>query len=280
MNTEQTEQQVLQISRDKLLAFVRTIIGPRQGPEEGTQPTPPTPWDPVVREALERIGTRVALNPQPLPPRYAFMVAVAQTVISRAQLLQELAEAMPRQGAQNEGIDVGGYTSRLTDDLCGTGFRLRYPFPGPRPQWFASELDGIDLMVMATQFEDAAREAFNPHVRQNLAEVSAKLAEAGCSKVQSATGSSYARPASSLQTNAAPPTGYARPTSSVRINALPASGYASTPSSVRPDVVPASGYAGRAPSSRPNVLPVAGYASTAPGSRTNAVPARDGSHLE
>jgi hypothetical protein len=109
---------------------------------------------------------------------------VAQVVISRAELLQEIADATRHEGEQHGIIFVGGYTSRFSDDWCPTGFRLKWPFPGPRPHWFTNELDGIDLVVMATQFEQAAKETYSPDLRQNLLEVSAKLAEAGVSKMR------------------------------------------------------------------------------------------------
>jgi len=241
MNTEQTEQQSLHISQEKLLAFVRSMIGGSRGREDDEHPLPPGPWDPVIRVALERInifgphpepwrvfdqgvpwrtiesvfgsrpeswkvifasilarhpeiwdaiggghgfGEEVALNPQPLPPRFAFLVSVAQAVISRAELLQEIADATQREGEQHGIIIVSGYIARFVDDFCGTGFRLKYPFPGPRPRWFANELDGIDLVVMATQFEQATKETFSPDLRQNLADASAKFVEAGLSKMQ------------------------------------------------------------------------------------------------
>ena len=241
MNTEQTEQQSLHISQEKLLAFVRSMIGGSRGREDDEHPLPPGPWDPVIRVALERInifgphpepwrvfdqgvpwrtiesvfgsrpeswkvifasilarhpeiwdaiggghgfGEEVALNPQPLPPRFAFLVSVAQAVISRAELLQEIADATRREGEQHGIIIVSGYIARFVDDFCGTGFRLKYPFPGPRPRWFANELDGIDLVVMATQFEQATKETFSPDLRQNLADASAKFVEAGLSKMQ------------------------------------------------------------------------------------------------
>jgi hypothetical protein len=241
MSTENTEQQSLHISQEKLLAFVRAMIGGSRGREDDEHPLPPGPWDPVIRVALERInvfgprpepwdvfgpgvpwrtlesvfgpkpepwkvvlasvlarhpeifdviggghsfGEEVALNPQPLPPRFAFLVAVAQVVISRAELLQEIGDAISRQGEQQGIIIVGGYTSRFSDDWCGNGFRLRWPFPGPRPHWFTNELDRIDLVVMATQFEQAAKETFSPDLRQNLADVSVKFVEAGLSKMR------------------------------------------------------------------------------------------------
>ena len=216
MSTRQTEQHSLHISQEKLLAFVRKMIGGSRGREDDEHPLPPGPWDPIIRIALERVkvfgpnpepwkvafatilarhpevfaaiggghhlGDEVALNPQPLPPRFAFLVSVAQTVTSRAELLQELADATTHKGEQQGIIIVSGYTSRFSDDWCGTGFRLKWPFPGPPPSWFASELDGIDLVVMATQFQQAAKESFSPDLRKSLADASAKFVEAGLSK--------------------------------------------------------------------------------------------------
>jgi len=89
-------------------------------------------------------------------------------------------------GGEERGIIiVSGYIARFVDDFCDTGFRLKYPFPGPRPHWFGEELNGIDLVVMAMQFEQAAREVFNPGLRQNLADASAIFVEAGLSKMDS-----------------------------------------------------------------------------------------------
>ena len=231
MNTEQTEQRSILISQEKLLAFVRAMIGGSGGREDDEHPLPPGPWDPVVRLALERsnvlglrlplrtresvfgprpepwkivfasilarhpeiydviggghsFGEEVALNPQPLPPRFAFLVSLTQSVIGRAELLQDVADATVREGEQQGIIIVGGYTSRFVDDWCGNGFRPKWPFPGPPPPWWVNELDGIDLVVMAAQFEQAAKETFSQDLRQSLADASAKLTEVGLSKMQ------------------------------------------------------------------------------------------------
>jgi hypothetical protein len=251
MNTKQREQQSLHISQEKLLTFVRTMLGGSKGREDDENPLPPGPWDPVIRVALQQInvfgsrpepwkvtwpvpwrtieavwpipwrtiesvfsphpepwnvifasilarhpeiwdaigggpsfGEEVAPNPQPLPPRFAFLVSLAQTVISRAELLQEIADATRREGEQQGIIIVSGYIGRFVDDICGNDFRFKWPFPGPRPNWLTKEVSGIDLVVMATQFDRAANETFNRELRQNLADASAKLAEAGLSKMQ------------------------------------------------------------------------------------------------
>src|SRR5260221_2330284 len=149
MSTKQPESHSLGISPDKLLAFARAMIGGSKGREDDEHPLPPGPWDPVIRVALERVilarhpeasdafggghrfGDEVALNPQPLPPRVAFLLSVAQAVIGRAELLQEIADATRRSDEQQGIIIVGGYTSRFCDEWCGNGFRLKYPLPGP-----------------------------------------------------------------------------------------------------------------------------------------------------
>jgi hypothetical protein len=235
MSAVQTERPSLHIGQERLLAFVRTMLGVSTGREDDDHPLPPGPWDPVIRIALERaialgpqpehgrafgmsarsptlrffphpepwqlalasllarhpeavdaiggghrFGDEVALNPQPLPPRYAFLVAVAQAVVDRAEILQDVANAVERQGI----IIVGGYTSEFCDEWCGNGFRLKWPFPGPRPHWYTHELSGIDLVVMAATFDQAAKQTFSPGLRQSLANAGARLAEEGLSRMQ------------------------------------------------------------------------------------------------
>jgi hypothetical protein len=218
MNVEQTEKQSLHISPEKLLAFVEAMIGQNRGREDDDHPLPPGPWDPIIRMALERVyvfgpqpqpwivalanflakhpeiydaiggghrfGEEVELNPQPLPPRFAFMMAVAQAVTSRAELLQEIADATTSEGEQRGIIIVSGYIDRFADDFCNPGFKLKYPFPRPRPHWFTPELDGMDLVVMAAQFRQASKEAYSPDLCRNLADASVKFVEVGLSKMR------------------------------------------------------------------------------------------------
>ena len=219
MQTEQLEQTPVPIAREALMSLVGALVGrSRGGREDDEHPLPPGPWDPVIRLALERsailgpqpepwkvilasllnrhpeirdaIGAGrnpldlVALNPQPLPPRYAFMMSLAQTVIARATLFQEFADAASLNGEQRGIIIVGGYTSQFCDDLCPPPFRLPWPFPGPRPKWYSEELDGVDLMLLAMEFEMSARETFSPSLRQNLSAAAARFAEAGLSRLQ------------------------------------------------------------------------------------------------
>jgi hypothetical protein len=197
MATKPTGQRSLQISQEQLLRFVHAIIGGAAGREDDQNPLPPGPWDPVIRVALDRMrlfepdpvpwnifGEEVALNPQPIPPGHAFVMSVAHTVIRRAELFQEIADAASHDGAQQAIIIVGGYTRRFSDDWCPTGFKVRWPFPGPRPNWFPHELDAAGLLVMAAQFEQAARETFSADLRKHFGDTGARFAEAGMSKIQ------------------------------------------------------------------------------------------------
>lgn len=181
------------------LALERTAVlrNPVRGRPGGLVFGPqPDPWRvlltrilahwPEINDSISgghRFGESVALNPQPLPPRYAFLSAVAEAVASRAELLQEVANAMGRNGTQQGIIIVGGYTSRFSDEWCGNGFRLKWPLPGPPPQWFANELKAMDLVVIGAQLDHASRETFSPELRQHLSNASAKFVDTGLSKM-------------------------------------------------------------------------------------------------
>jgi hypothetical protein len=220
MDTSAAGDSALQISPEKLLAFVREMTGVHWERPSDDQPLPPGPWDPLVRAAVRHMDVfgprpepwrdfvfsaiahrhpelfdtprggggnpleKVGLNPQPLPPRVAFLASLAGTLVERAELLQEMAAGLSDEGEERGIIIVSGYLSRLIDEFCGTGFLLQFPFPGPRPGWFPRELDGLDLLVMAAHVDQAARETYSRPLRENLSGASAKLLGAAASKMQ------------------------------------------------------------------------------------------------
>lgn len=82
------------------------------------------PYGPRVRvvSALEK----VALNPQPLPPRETLLGGAAEM----AHEVVRLAVASEAQGASSSA-----FVSEIIDDWCGTSWPRKWPWPwpGPRP---------------------------------------------------------------------------------------------------------------------------------------------------
>jgi hypothetical protein len=160
--------------------FVRLALRQVFGPS-------PDPWLTAQRYAdfstLASPGDRVALNPQPLPPRYQFLTALAQEVINTAELMLEI-NAAASEGNERGVIVIGGYVESIVDDTCGNGFRLIWRGPGPRPNWFPDQLSGIDLLVMGNQFAESAHNQFNPDLGEVMSAAAAKLAKVGASRLQ------------------------------------------------------------------------------------------------
>ena len=222
MNIQKTMDGPNQISQEKLLAAVGAVANRTQGRDDDDHPLPPGPWDPVIRAALDRVisfgplpdpwgpssellkliltlivslrpelsdalkpHSRIdlaALNPQPLPPRPAFLTALARTVVERAELIQDIADVHGQD--EQQSIIIGGYPVRFAEEICGNDFRLKWPFPHPPPPWFKQELDAVDLLMLAAEFDQAAKGAFSPTLRQGLADASAKFAQTGLSRMQ------------------------------------------------------------------------------------------------
>jgi hypothetical protein len=190
-----------------LVSQLTTGYAHPEGPEEA-----PGPFDPYIRKALERavLGTgagtglwrviaekhpeiwdiiggdpssQVALNPQPLPPRSAFLAAVIQQFTERMTDVAQLADLIPRPGAERGIIIVGGHVAKFVDDVCGNGLRVRWPMPWPAPGWFSETLNGADLIVMGTQFQQAAAIAMDRELGRTFADAAHALLEAGAARL-------------------------------------------------------------------------------------------------
>lgn len=177
-----------------------------EGPDEA-----PGPLDPYLRPALERsvlghgpgthlwrviaekhpeiwdvIGgdphSAVALNPQPLPPRSAFLAAVVLEFTERMSGVATLADLLPRAGGERGNLIVAGHVARFVDDICGNGFRMRWPLPWAPPQWFSAMLNGPDLIVMGTQFQQCAAIAYDRELGRTFADAAHALLEAGAAR--------------------------------------------------------------------------------------------------
>lgn len=230
MQATQTSGETLNISREKLNAFVnQTFGGASVGREDDEHPLPPGPWDPVIRKVAKKIFgphsdpwhlifgpqpepwrselnvhrvilriiaaehpeifdvigdrfNRVALNPQPLPPRAAFLAAVAEEIIDRAILMQETADAMNQTGEQQSIIIVGGKLDKFVteiDELCP---RISGKFPKPKGGG-AERFSAVELLAAGAVFEQNAAAVSNEGLRQELSNAGAKLIEMGITRM-------------------------------------------------------------------------------------------------
>jgi len=172
----------------------------------------PGPVDPYIRKALERsvlgsgTGTNlwrviaekhpeiwdviggdplsgVALNPQPLPPRSAFLAAVILEFTERMTDVCELADLIPRPGGERGSLIVAGHVARFVDDVCGNGFNIRWPYPWPAPNWFSDHMEAADLIVMGTQFQQCAGLALDRDLGRAFADAAHALLEAGAARL-------------------------------------------------------------------------------------------------
>ena len=141
----------------------------------------PEIWD--LLGGGHHFGDEVALNPQPLPPHEALIVALGGALAARAELLADIAGGIEGKGEERGIIIVSGFVSRLVDDWCGTGYRLRWPFPWPRPWWFRTEVSARDTLTLGATLSEAGRQAFDPGVARALDGAASKLAQVGLERM-------------------------------------------------------------------------------------------------
>jgi hypothetical protein len=123
-----------------------------------------------------------ALNPQPLPPKAAFVIAFTEEALDHVQLMQAVADAMNQTGAQQGIIIVGGKLASLVDELCGNNFKIKIPIPHPKHD-SDKGLSGVDLVLAASVFEKTCSTVHNEHLQQELRSAAHKLIEVGLSRL-------------------------------------------------------------------------------------------------
>jgi hypothetical protein len=178
----------------------KRVFGPQPEPWQLIFGASPEPWRSELNvnriilgviaarhpEIFDVIGggrfTQAELNPQPLPPRAAFLAAFTEEVIDRALVMQEVADAMNQTGEQQGIIIVGGRLSLLVDELCGNNFKIRIPVPRPKHDT-DDRLSGLELIVAGAVFEQNAAITANEGLRQELRNAGAKLIENGLARI-------------------------------------------------------------------------------------------------
>lgn len=182
-------------------------------PNPDGDPMPPGPWDPIIRQALDRMTTptedwhslieqarreivaqfignaipeawdainpmhSVALNPQPLPPKWKFPVEFARAAMDRFETIQETAEIIGGEDGGNRSIIVvGGKISSFVDDWCGT---VPKRWPGPRPKG----LYGEELVLMGMEFIRGSKLVSNSELAGQFAAAGRQLMEEGTNRL-------------------------------------------------------------------------------------------------
>lgn len=123
-----------------------------------------------------------ALNPQPLPPRAAFLAAFAQEVIDRVVLTQEIADAINQTGEQQGIIIVSGKLSLFVDDLCPEPIKIKIPFPKPKREE-NERLSALELLAAGAVFEQNASMTVNEGLRRELRNAGARLIETAIARM-------------------------------------------------------------------------------------------------
>lgn len=127
-----------------------------------------------------------ALNPQPLPPRAAFLAAVTEEVIDRALLMREIADAMNQTGGQQQQqqgiIIVGGKLSEYVDGIDELCPRIERKFPKPKGK-IEPRFSGLELLAAGAVFEQNALAVASEDLRRELRNAGAKLIEAGIARM-------------------------------------------------------------------------------------------------
>lgn len=203
MEAAKTSYESLNISARAMASLVSELIGGTVGYPDPDHPTPPGPWDPYIRKALARLGLmvgptpepwatvfgpgpqpwqRAALNPQPLPPKAAFAAFIAQEVIDRVLLVQEVAEVIAGAGQSPSSSIVGGMVSRFIDDCGNDRLWRKRPFPPPKGEP-DDKLTALELLVMGAQFEQSASAIANEQLQQEFRNAGARLTELGMARM-------------------------------------------------------------------------------------------------
>ncbi|MDR7185039.1 hypothetical protein J2X85_002073 [Microbacterium trichothecenolyticum] len=113
----------------------------------------------------------VALNPQPLPPRWMLAASELSGYIAEAVLEADL-----------RGEDQPGWVTEVLDDWCGTGWPRRLPIPLPGPRGEGPQPEPWDVAAAqitgAVAFASLAARLAGGHAQASFAKMAESLAEA------------------------------------------------------------------------------------------------------
>ena len=177
----------------------RDVFGPHPEPWRLVFGPQPEPWRARFESADERLRNlgwampemwdviggagrfeSVALNPQPLPPRWAFSVEFIRLAADRLVMIQETADLI-NAGNERGIIVVGGKISELVEFVCGNHFPRRIPPPpGPDPD---PRLTGQELVLMGVELVRHSKSVANERLAGELTAAGEKLLDTGLERM-------------------------------------------------------------------------------------------------
>ena len=166
------------------------------------KPTPPVPWGPVIRRAIAgpgdpipwkpTPGSQVGINPQPLPPRWALVSAIADAVrVYLENGIIFVGGAVGRDAEPRALEHAGGLLAKFVDEYCGTFVRW-LPKP-PRPFGTDAATLGADLVVLGFGLERNAAAVSHSGLRTLLLETSDRVLALGTERLNSKVKAKTAR---------------------------------------------------------------------------------------
>lgn len=178
------------LSPEVMVRLVGRLTGIGGLPADNS-PHVPSPIDPIIRFALRDVLGPVGidrqsaierglrhqyvysdLNPQPLPPRAAFVVALARAALIRAELIGEAAAVSGQTGV------AGRYILDVVDDWCPTPPRpFPWPWPGKRPTWAEEAVGPADHLLFAGVIDATLSTSVGGEFAEALTESRARLVD-------------------------------------------------------------------------------------------------------
>lgn len=174
---------------------------------------PAEPWSPYIRKALLEVQNSsranpfvnqsaeisnwtqfpfAYLNPQPLPPRYVFILSLTSQIIEKTQFFMDIGK-MQEDGEKKAIIIVSGLTKDYLDALCRIPsiiklvFNPNVPEPVPYPNW------NQELLFAALQFQQAANYSSNKALQKIYNNAADKLINTGLVRIRTRTSSGSSR---------------------------------------------------------------------------------------
>ena len=138
---------------------------------------------PEIFDVLDDRFSKTALNPQPLPPRAAFLAAVTEEVIERALLMQEIADELNQTGEERSIIIVGGKLSHYVDGVDGLCPLITRKIPKPKGGSGDDRFSALELLAAGAVFEQNAAAVAHEGLQNELRNAGARLIEMGLERM-------------------------------------------------------------------------------------------------